>query len=186
MHHGSFASPDAIAQLVYACVLVAFVQFLYSLAALSYNPGPFSVNSVKPSVRIQAAWPRAHQCTQLARSSVAAYLVCIGAMLGRVTPDMSRLASLQLPPTSRMAQRTPCGATDPSLMFTCGCGTSRGRLWSMYQSCLIKPVLVKPVPSVNRPKTPCTDFSHRNRAGESGPSKCQAFVIRSPRHGPPS
>ena len=34
-------------------------------------------------------------------------------MIGRVTPDPSRLASLRLPPQSRMAQRTPCGAVDP-------------------------------------------------------------------------
>ena len=31
--------------------------------------------------------------------------------LGRVAPDALRLASLRLPPTPRMAQRTPCGAS---------------------------------------------------------------------------
>ena len=49
----------------------------------------------------------------LACRCVAAYLVRIIAMLGRVTPDPSRLASLRLPPQSHMAQRTPCGAINP-------------------------------------------------------------------------
>ena len=53
--------------------------------------------------------------SSLASRCVAAYLVRVGAMVGRVTPDPSRLASLpvRLPPQSRMAQRTPCGAVDP-------------------------------------------------------------------------
>ena len=51
--------------------------------------------------------------SSLACRCVAAYLVRVGAMIGRVTPDPSRLASLRLPPQSRMAQRTPCGAVDP-------------------------------------------------------------------------
>ena len=51
--------------------------------------------------------------SSLACRYVAAYLVRVGAMLGRVTPGPTRLACLRLPPQSRMAERTPCGATDP-------------------------------------------------------------------------
>ena len=40
--------------------------------------------------------------------------VHVGALLRRIAPSVSRLASLWLPLMSRMAQRTPRSATDPT------------------------------------------------------------------------
>ena len=50
----------------------------------------------------------------LASRCVAAYLVHVGALLRRIAASVSRLASLWLPLMSRMAQRTPRSATDPT------------------------------------------------------------------------